>query len=335
MTQFAFDEQVAGQARAVADALGSVEVPALDRGRPLLFAGIGTSLHACQVAAYWTAELSGGRVRPAALEAHELALHGQIRPGDQVVVVSHRGTKRFPNELLARASAAGATTVTITGWGNPSPVGDFVLRTCPDERAGTHSVSYLTALSVLGKLVARLVGAEADSFAKELAEVPKAIAATLAEPAPAEAAERLARREPILVTGFGIDEITAQEAALKLKEGSYLFAEGMSQEFALHGTPAVFDPRMGAILITPGRDDGGRLPEVRGMLLELGLEVITCGSGAANLPFAEVDYLLRPLVAIVPLQRLVGELARLRGSNPDLIRADQPPWSTAVAKIRL
>jgi glucosamine--fructose-6-phosphate aminotransferase (isomerizing) len=71
------------------------------------------------------------------------------------------------------------------------------------------------------------------------------------------------------------------------------------------------------------------------MLLELGLEVITCGSGAANLPFAEVDYLLRPLVAIVPLQRLVGELARLRGSNPDLIRADQPPWSTAVAKIRL
>jgi len=335
MTRFAFDDQVAGQAQAVAEALGSVEVPALDRERPLLFAGIGTSLHACQVAAYWTAELSGGRLRPAALEAHELALHGQLHPGDQIVVVSHRGTKRFPNELLARARAAGATTVNVTGWGNPSPSGDFVLRTCPDERAGTHSVSYLTALAVLGQLVSRLLGAEADSFARALQAVPAAIEGTLAESVPTEAAERLTHRESVLVTGFGIDEITAGEAALKLKEGTYTWAEGMSQEFALHGTPAVFDPRMAAILITPGRDDGGRLQEVRGMLGELGLEVITCGAGEANLPFAEVDYLLRPLVAIVPFHRLVGELARLRGSNPDTIRADQVPWSTAVPKVKL
>jgi glucosamine--fructose-6-phosphate aminotransferase (isomerizing) len=148
-------------------------------------------------------------------------------------------------------------------------------------------------------------------------------------------AKRLPHPEPILVTGFGIDEITAEEAALKLEEGTYLFAEGMSQEFALHGTPAVFDPRMAAILITPGREDGGRLQDVRGMLLELGLEVVTCGAGVANLPVVEVDYLRRPLVAIEPLHRLVGELARLRGSNPDVIRADQAPWSTVVPKVRL
>jgi len=335
MTQFAFDEQVAGQAQAVAEVLASADVPALDRDRPLLFAGIGTSLHACRVAAYWTAELSGGRLRPAAIEAHELALHGQLRSGDQLVVVSHRGTKRFPNELLARAEGAGATTVTVTGWGNPNPAGTFVLRTCPDERAGTHSVSYLTALAVLGKLVARLLGAEAAAFARALDAIPAAMTRTLAEPVPIEAAARLSLREPVLVTGFGIDEITAEEAALKLKEGTYLWAEGMSQEFALHGTPAVFDPRMAAILITPGREDGDRFPEVRALLLELGLEVITCGAGAADLHFAEVDYLLRPLVAILPLHRLVGELARLRGSNPDTIRADQAPWSSAVARVRL
>jgi glucosamine--fructose-6-phosphate aminotransferase (isomerizing) len=335
MTQFAFDHQVAGQANAVAEALRSVEPPALDSERPLLFAGIGTSLHACRVAAYWTAELTGGRLRPVALEAHELALHGQLHPGDQIVVVSHRGTKRFPNELLARAREAGATTVAVTGWGAANPAADFVLRTCPDERAGTHSVSYLTALAVLGKLVARLLGGEAAAFAKALDAVPLAIAETLAEPAPTEAAERLDNRGPILVTGFGIDEITAEEAALKLKEGTYLWAEGMSQEFALHGTPAVFEPRAAALLITPGREDGGRFPELRSLLLELGLEVITCGTGVADLHFAEVDYLLRPLVAIVPLQKLVGELARRRGSNPDAIRGDEAPWSTAVPKVRL
>ncbi|MGH7642176.1 MAG: SIS domain-containing protein [Candidatus Dormibacteria bacterium] len=335
MASFAFDEQVAGEARAVAAALSSVEVPILDRDRPVLFSGIGTSLHACRVAAYWTAELSGGRFRPAALEAHHLSLHGHFRPGDQLVVVSHRGTKRFPNELLARARAVGATTVNVTGWGNGSPGGDFVLRTGPDERAGTHSVSYLTALAVLGKLVTKLIGSEADSFASALAAVPDAIERTLEEPVPSEAAQRLDRREPILVTGFGIDEITAEEAALKLKEGTYIWAEGMSQEFSLHGTPAVFEPRSGAILIMPGRDDGGRVAEVHSMLLELGVDVLTCGSEPADLHFAEVDYLLRPLVGIVPFHRLVGELARLHGSNPDTIRAEEAPWSSAVPKVKL
>ncbi|HEY6539225.1 MAG TPA: SIS domain-containing protein [Candidatus Dormibacteraeota bacterium] len=335
MTRFAFDDQVAGQADAVAQVLSSAEVPALDPSRPLIFSGVGTSLHACRVAAYWVAELSSGRIRPLALESSDLALHGPIRREDQLVVVSHRGTKRFPSQLLARAKEAGAATVLITGQGNPDPGGDAVLRTCPDELASTHTVSYLTALAVLAKLVARLLEDRSSEFAAALERMPTAIRETLALPAPVRVAERLSEREPILVTGFGIDEFTAEEAALKLKEGAYLFAEGLSQEFSLHGTPAVYEPGMAAITISPGRDDGGRFPELSRLLLELGLEVVTCGAGPSDLSFAEVDYLLRPLVAIVPLQRLVGELARIRGTNPDQTRNDQPPWDAAVARIRL
>ncbi|HUY24416.1 MAG TPA: SIS domain-containing protein [Candidatus Saccharimonadales bacterium] len=335
MTRFAYDDQVASQGQAVAETLGSVEVPQLDRHRPLLFTGIGTSLHACRVAAYWVAELSGGRLRPAAIEAQDLALHGDVRSGDQIVVVSHRGTKRYPNAVLARAKEAGANTVTITGLGNPDPAGDVVLRTCADETAGTHSVSYLTALAVLGKLVARMLGSEASGFAAALDAVPQAIAATLALSPPTEVPKRLINREPILLTGHGIDEVTAEEAALKFKEGAYLWAEGMSQELAFHGTPAVLEPRMAAILIVPGREDGGRYLELQSLLLELGLEILTCGTGDTDLPFAEVAYLLRPMVAIVPLQRLVGELARRRGSNPDKIRGDVEPWASAIPKVRL
>jgi len=335
MSQFAYDDQVASQAAAVEEVLRSVEVPTLDSKRPLLFSGIGTSLHACRAAAYWIAELTGGRLRPAAIEAHELALHGDLRPGDQIVVVSHRGTKRFPNELLARAKTEGATTVTITGRGAPDPAGDFVVRTCPDERAGTHSVSYLTALAVLGKLVSQMLGTDATEFARALDAVPGPIRKTLEMPEPSDIPRRLINREPILVTGYGVDEITADEAALKFKEGAYLWAEGMSQELALHGTPAVLESRMAAVVILPGRDDGGRQGELRTLLIELGLEVLTCGDDDADLPFATVDYLLRPFVTIIPLQRLVGELARRRGSNPDLIRGDMAPWSSSVPKVRL
>ncbi len=336
MTTFAYDDQMRSQPAAVEAVLDATPVPRLDPGRRLVLSGIGTSLHACRVASYWAAELSGGRLQVPALEAHELALHGRWEPGDQLVVVSHRGTKRFPNELLARAREAGATTVLITGLGPEDPPGTQVLRTCADERAGTHTVSYLSALAVLARLVSRALGDPSPGFLDALARVPEALRETLAMKIPAELAGKLSGRGPVLITGFGIDAVTAEEAALKLKEGAYLWAEGMSEELALHGTPAVLDARSAAIILQPGREDGGRAPQLQALLEELGLLVLTCGpEPGADLGFATVDYLLRPFVAIVPLQRLVGELARVRGSNPDTIRAEESPWREALVRVRL
>lgn len=335
MKHFAFDEQIASQAGAVRAVLATTEAPLFDRTRPIVFAGTGTSLHACRVAAYWTAELSRGRIRPAALEAHEYALRGVIDPADQIVVVSHRGTKRFPHELFRRAKQAGAMTIDIAGNGAKDPGGDVVLRTCPDERASTHTVSYLTALAVLGRLVARLIGPAAAGFDAALSAIPDAIAATLTRPSPADLLPRMINRGPLFLTGFAIDEFTAEEAALKIKEGAYVWAEAMSVELALHGTPAVFEPRMAAIVLVPDIDDGGRTESLREMLHALGVEVLTAGTGDCDLPFEHVDYLLRPFVSIVPLQRLVAEWARHRGSNPDTTRGDIEPWASAIARVKL
>lgn len=335
MKHFAFDDQIASQADAVRAALTAAEPPVLDRTRPILFVGTGTSLHACRVAAYWAADLSHGRIRPVAIETHEYALRGAIAPEDQIVVVSHRGTKRFPHELFQRARPCGARTIGVSGYGAQDPGGDVVLRTCPDERASAHTVSYLSALAVLGRLVARFVGPAATGFDAALDAIPDAIGATLARPAPTDLLPRLINRAPILLTGFGIDELSAQEAALKIKEGAYLWAEAMSVELALHGTPAAFEPRMAAIVLVPDLDDGGRTASLRTLLHALGVEVLTVGSGDCDLPFAKVDYLLRPFVSIIPLQRLVAELARRRGSNPDTTRGDIEPWASAIARVRL
>src|ERR1035441_10318825 len=89
--------------------------------------------------------LTGGAIRPAAIDAHDLALLEGVQPADQVVVVSHRGNKHRPNEVLAKARAVGA--LTITGEGPAVPEADVVLRTWPQEQARTHTVSYLTALT--------------------------------------------------------------------------------------------------------------------------------------------------------------------------------------------
>jgi glucosamine--fructose-6-phosphate aminotransferase (isomerizing) len=336
MKHFAFDDQVASQAEAVRDVLNSMDAPQLDSRRPVVLTGIGTSLHACKVAGYWAAELSAGRIRPAVVEAHDYGLRGAMRAEDQIVVVSHRGTKRFPHHVLDRAKAAGALTITVSGRGAEDPGGDIVLRTSADERASTHSVSYTTALAVLARLVAGLVGGPAAArFEAAVNQIPAAIAETLAQPPPIWVLPLLTNKEPIVLTGFGIDELSMAEAALKIKEGAYLWAEAMSIELALHGTPAVFEPRHAAIVAVPDEDDGGRTEAFLSMLKDLHLQAILLGAGDYDLPFAKVEYLLRPFVSIIPVQRLVAELARRRSTNPDTTRAEVEPYKSAISRIRL
>lgn len=333
--RFALDEQISSQPEAVRNLLKRLNVPALDPGRSLIFTGLGTSLHACRVAAAWITILTAGEARPTAISAHDLALTAPLRAKDQVVVVSHRGTKKFPGAVLARAHANGATTVAIVGEGAPEPEADVVIRTCPDERSGTHTVSYVTALVALGHLVARCVGSRGDSLLAALNAVPEAITQTLNTPAPFGITEHIAGREPLLITGFGLDAVTADEAALKFKEGTYRWAEGMEVELALHGPPAAFRAGIGAITITPAEDDGGRTQALRTQLHDLGVEALTCGESDEDLLFAPVHPLIRPLVAIVPLQRLVAECARISGTNPDMIHRDVEPWTTAMARVVL
>ena len=321
--RFLYDEQVAAQPDAVAAVLDR-KVPGLDSARRVVFAGLGTSLHACRVAAAWHGATSGGAAL--AVDAHELALSLRIQKEDQVVAVSHGGG-RFAAAVLAKARAAGALTIAVIGEGAREPDADHVLRTCPAERAGTHTVSYLTALAMLGMLL------RDTKLTAALQAVPALLREALAFPAPIEAARRLVGREPVLVTGFGLDAITASEAALKLKEATYVWAEGTSVELALHGPPAAMRAGMGAISITPAQHDGGRTAALRTVLGKLAVETVTCGRASEELRFPGCDPLVRPLVAAVPLQRLAAEIARLIGSSPDTIHRDLEPWKTAMGAV--
>ena len=124
---------------------------------------------------------------------------------------------------------------------------------------------------------------------------------------------RLAGKDPLLVTGFGLDAIAAAEAALKLKEATFQWAEGLSVEQALHGPQAALHPRMGAVLFNPDDDDGGRTARLRELCVTVGVEVV-------DIRVARCSEAVRPLVSIVPAQRLAAEIARLTGGDPDRSR---------------
>ncbi|MCA1828838.1 MAG: hypothetical protein LC689_18095 [Myxococcales bacterium] len=294
--KFVYEEQIASQPEAV-EAVLRRRVPALDPSRPLIFAGLGTSLHAARVAAAWA-----GPPRAQAFDAHELALRLPIPREAQVVVVTHGGKGPFAAAVLSKAREAGARTIAVIGEHAPPLAADEIVRTCPAERAETHTVSYLTALAALG----RMLGID-------LSQAPRLLRETLALPAPVEAAHALAGCDRLLVTGFGLDAITASEAALKLKEATFQWAEGMAVEQALHGPHAAFQAGMGAIVIPPARDDAGRTAALKEVCGKRGVAVV-------EPRFPPCDEPLRPLVLAVPLQRLAAEIARLNGGDPDRSR---------------
>lgn len=334
---FNLDRQIASEPRVVREVLDAVEFPRLDPARPIVLTGIGTSLHAARVASEWISRLSNGDVRPHALDAHDVGTTAALTARDQVVVISHRGWKTFPNAALARARAAGAATIAVVGREAPDQAADHTVRTCANETAGTFSVSYLASLAALGRLAEQFDADGRAGFAAGLEALPDAVEETIALGHVEHAARTLQTASTILIVGFGRDLPTAHEAALKIKEGAWQWTEGMSPEFALHGTPAGYQPGMAAILIEPGEDDGGRTALLRRVLDQLALgAVLTSGEGHdSQLPFAAPHPLLRPVTGIVPFQRLTAELARLRNTDPDTMHGGREPWQTIMTRLQL
>ena len=338
VNRFAYDEQLSSIPEVVRGIVKRTDIPALDPNRTIIFAGIGTSLHAARVASDWVAALTEGRHRALAVDAHDLGTGiTPLRPDDQIVVISHRGTKRFPTASLERARAVGCATVAIVGEAAPEQAADVTLRTSRNETAGTFSVSYQASLAMLARLVAATYPLEAADFAAALCGLPDALSATLAIPIDSNLVAELSRATPILISGFGPDLVTAQEAALKIKEGAWLWTEAMSPEFALHGTPASYNADMSAIVMMPTHEDGGRSAELVEVLRALGLRfVATCGDTQGDLRFAVPPHpLLRPFLAILPFHGLTAELARVLGADPDTLHGNRQPWKRIMTGLRL
>jgi glucosamine--fructose-6-phosphate aminotransferase (isomerizing) len=259
-----------------------------------------------------------------------------LRQQDQLVVISHRGTKIYPTASLARARDVGALTIAIVGEAAPDQAASCTLRTCANETAGTFTVSYLSSLAVLARLAGQFDRSDDHGFAGSVDALPDAVEETIGRGNPAAAAAAVADAETLLIIGFGMDLPTAEEAALKIKEGAWLWTEAMSPEFALHGTPASFHPGMAAAVIEPGQNDGGRTKLLCSVLASLGVRTsLVTERVGADLSFVSPHPLLRPVTGIVPLQRLTAELARVRGTDPDTMHGGRHPWESVMTGVRL
>jgi glucosamine--fructose-6-phosphate aminotransferase (isomerizing) len=258
----------------------------LPEGR-VLYTGCGTSFHAAQ---------TGG----AALQALELVLAPE-QEADLLVALSHEGGTPLTMEA-ARAFDGPVWLVTAKPDSPLGELADEVVVATPEvERSWCHTASYTCAVATLAAL-----------RGDDVSGLPDAVEQAL------ERREPLGAHERYLIAGAGRDWPTAQEAALKLREGAFVAAEAYETEQLLHGYLAAVDESVRAFVLEGEGRAAERAAGAVRALRELGCETTLVPS-------------VHPVVDIVRFQLLTVDLADARGVDPDKIRRDDERWKRAAA----
>jgi glucosamine--fructose-6-phosphate aminotransferase (isomerizing) len=317
----------------------------LRRMERVLLSGIGTSWHATLVGELLlaTAGRLGHRVR--AFHSFEFKNYWpDPDPRTGVIVVSHRGTKRFSLEALAKAKAAAGVGVVITGKGSGEGLGiaDFMLRTVDQEASAAHTISYTCAMFLLAALAAEMGGD--DQIRQALEEVPDHVATLLGQEAWGDLAARFADRRCYYFVGGGPNTATALEAALKMNEANHTKTVGMNCEQFLHGPWAALEAADVVFVVAPPGPAYERCLAVAQAAREVGAPVVAivresdreiAALATETIAIPEIDERLSPILTVIPLQLFTYHLALRRGVNPDTMRADQPAHGRARARIAL
>lgn len=192
---------------------------------------------------------------------------------------------------------------------------------------------YLFAL-YLGQLRGHLDETQAKYHAQQLAELPVKIEHLLNESDDIEELSRhFFRVQDFLYLGRGISFPIALEGALKLKEISYIHAEGYPAGEMKHGPNALIDEQLPVVIINT-REEGNKSSELRyekthsnivevkardGIILSILTEGDKMSSEVSNyvIEIPAASDLLAPILAIIPLQLLAYHIAVRRGCDVD------------------
>jgi glucosamine--fructose-6-phosphate aminotransferase (isomerizing) len=192
---------------------------------------------------------------------------------------------------------------------------------------------YLFAL-YLGQLRGKLSAEEAKNHAQQLAELPVKIEHLLNESDDIEELSRdFFRAQDFLYLGRGINFPIALEGALKLKEISYIHAEGYPAGEMKHGPNALIDEQLPVVVVNT-RETGNHASELRyekthSNVVEVKardgivLSILTEGDAMTSVVSDHVieipaaSDLLSPILAIIPLQLLAYHIAVRRGCDVD------------------
>ncbi|WP_106639718.1 glutamine--fructose-6-phosphate transaminase (isomerizing) [Allosphingosinicella vermicomposti] len=297
----------------------------------------GTSFYAGMVAKYWLEQFA--RV-PCELDiASEFRYREPVlEAGGMALFISQSGETADTLAALRHARAQGQKIAVVVNVPTSSMAreADLLLPTHAGPEIGVASTKAFTCqLSVLAALAAKvardkgkLTADEEQDIVLHLTEAPAAMNAALAHDADIEKmAPLIAKARDVLYLGRGTDYPMALEGALKLKEISYIHAEGYAAGEMKHGPIALIDDNVPVIVLAPSgplfEKTVSNMQEVqaRGGKVVLisdaeGLAQASEGT-IATIEMPKVHPLIAPLVYAIPIQLLAYHVAVAKGTDVD------------------
>jgi glucosamine--fructose-6-phosphate aminotransferase (isomerizing) len=317
--------------------LGGVEsyLRELTRARRIIFTACGTAFHAGIVGEFLFEQLA--RIPTETEYASEFRYRNPIiEDGTVVIAISQSGETADTLAAVEQAKERGATVLGIV-----NVVGSSIARATDagvylhagpeigvaSTKAFTAQVAVLTMLAIeLGRR--RLINSdEAVKYIIELSKIPEKISRILEKSDQIRAiAEANISRDNWLFLGRGVNYPVALEGALKLKEISYIHAEGLPAAEMKHGPIALIVDGMPAVFIATA---GPQYDKIIGNICEVrargGKTIIVATEGDDHIK-QYADYLiavpdapelLQPMLTVIPLQLLAYHAAVLRGHDVD------------------
>jgi glutamine---fructose-6-phosphate transaminase (isomerizing) len=342
-------KEIHEQADAVAETIADrtvrpdgVDLPELDDEllrtcRRIVIVACGSSYHAGLIGRYALEEWA--RVPVEMDIASEYRYRNPVvGPGDLVIGITQSGETADTLAAMRLARSRGATVIAVTNimGSQATRDADGVLFTRAGLEIGVAAtktfVAQVAAMYLLGARMAELRGTLDESRRRallaDLKHLPHAINELTEGSTEAvdRVAERCHRQEFFLYLGRHVGLAVCLEGALKLKEISYIATDAYAAGEMKHGPIALLDEGTPVVVVatdSPVLDKVvSNMQEVRARGARV-LAVTTEGDARAE-PHADAvlrvprtDWMLQPLLAVIPLQLLAYRIARLRGRNVD------------------
>ncbi|GEO00468.1 glutamine--fructose-6-phosphate aminotransferase [isomerizing] [Novosphingobium sediminis] len=297
----------------------------------------GTSFYAGMVAKYWFEQFA--RLPVDIDVASEFRYRDPVlEPGGLALFISQSGETADTLAALRHCKAEGQTIAVVVNVPTSSMAreADLLLPTHAGPEIGVASTKAFTCqLAVLAALAAhlavkrgRLSREEEADIVNQLAETPAALNAALShDDEIAAMAHLIAPARDVLYLGRGPDYPLALEGALKLKEISYIHAEGYASGEMKHGPIALIDEAVPVIVLAPSgplfEKTVSNMQEVRArggkvVLISDRAGIEEAGEGClATIEMPKVHPLIAPLVYAVPVQLLAYHVAVAKGTDVD------------------
>lgn len=307
----------------------------MTRTRHLILTACGTAFHAGLVGEFLFEKLA--RIPTEVEYASEFRYRNPIIENDTVVVsISQSGETADTLAAVEQAKERGATVLGLV-----NVVGSTIARTTDagvylhvGPEIGVASTKAFTAQVMVLTMVAIELGrrrhlSEEDvkNYLEELSGIPDKIERILKQSEHIKGiAEANINKDNWLFLGRGFNYPVALEGALKLKEISYIHAEGLPAAEMKHGPIALIADEMPAVFIAT---KGPQYDKIMGNISEVrargGKTIVIATEGDENIrqyadhliTVPDVPELLQPLLTVVPLQLLAYHAAVLRGHDVD------------------